>query len=65
MKMEKYIERMSMEFFYFCQCGSREIYYTDLDEIAAGNGMSRDETKFMDTAWCPIAYEAGKKIIEY
>ncbi len=58
--MEKYIERMSMEFFYFCQCGSRETYYTDLDEIAAGNGMSRDETKFMDTAWCPIAYEAGK-----
>ena len=56
---------MSMEFFYFCQCGSRETYYTDLDEIAAGNGMSRDETKFMDTAWCPIAYEAGKKIIKY
>ena len=58
--MEKYISRMSMEFFYFCQCGSRESYYNELDEIAAGDGMSRDVTKFMDTAWCPIAYESGR-----
>lgn len=58
--MEKYISRMGMEFFYFCQCGSRESYYSELDIWAEGKMVDRDVTQFQSTVWCPIAYENGE-----
>ena len=58
--MEKYISRMGMEFFYFCQCGSRESYYDDLEVWASGRNVKHDITKFQSLAWCPIAYEDGE-----
>ncbi len=58
--MEQYIEKFGMEFFYFCQCGSRESYYRELDQIASGIPVDRDITTYDETAWCPIAYENGE-----
>lgn len=58
--MEKYISRMGMDFFYFCQCGSRSSYYNDLELWASGKNVLRDISKFQEKAWCPIAYEAGE-----
>lgn len=57
---EKYIERIGMEYFYFCQCGSRESYYDELEILASGREVDRDVTKYQDTVWCPIAYENGE-----
>ncbi len=58
--MKKYIARMGMEFFYFCQGGSRASYYGDLERLASGKDIGRNESEFQETSWCPIAYEDGE-----
>lgn len=51
------ISRMAVDNFYYCQCGSRESYYQELEAIAKGEQEER--TTYGDTVWCPIAYEKG------
>lgn len=58
--LEPYIEKMGMEYFYFCQCGSRESYYEELEILASGKRVKRNMTVYQDTVWCPIAYENGE-----
>lgn len=58
--LEKYIKRMGMEYFYFCQCGSRESYYDELEMLASGKEVNRDMTEYQDTVWCRMAYENGE-----
>lgn len=58
--LEMYINRLGMEYFYFCQCGSRESYYEELELQVKGQTLDRDTTKYTDTVWCPLAYENGK-----
>jgi len=58
--LEKYISKMGMDYFYFCQCGSRESYYDELETLASGEKIKRDMTIYPDTVWCPIAYEKGE-----
>lgn len=58
--LEKYIKRMGMEYFYFCQCGSRESYYDELEILASGKEINRDMTAYQDTVWCRMAYENGE-----
>jgi len=58
--LEKYIEKMGMDYFYFCQCGSRESYYDELETLASGKRVRRNMKTYQDTVWCPIAYEKGE-----
>lgn len=58
--LERYVEQLGVESFYFCQCGSRESYYDELERIASGEAVSRDTSRYPDTMWCPIAYEKGQ-----
>lgn len=60
LSLEKYIEKMGMDYFYFCQCGSRESYYAELESMASGKKIRRNMTTYQDTVWCPIAYENGE-----
>ena len=57
---EKYIQQIGMETFYFCQCGSRESYYEELELMANGGRIKRNQTVYQDTVWCPFAYERGE-----
>jgi len=58
--IEKYIQDMGMESFYYCQCGSRESYYEELEILASGDKVKRNLTVYQDMVWCPIAYENGE-----
>ncbi|MCQ2465510.1 MAG: GGDEF domain-containing protein [Oscillospiraceae bacterium] len=58
--LEKYIKKIGMESFYFCQCGSRESYYEELEVMAAGKRVRRNMSVYQDTVWCPFAYESGE-----
>lgn len=57
---EKYIKQIDMETFYFCQCGSRESYYEELEMMANQGRIKRNQTVYQDTVWCPFAYENGE-----
>lgn len=57
---EKYIKQIGMETFYFCQCGSRESYYEELEMMANQRRIKRNQTVYQDTVWCPFAYENGE-----
>lgn len=57
---EKYIKQIGMETFYFCQCGSRESYYEELEMMANQGRIKRNQTVYQDTVWCPFAYENGE-----
>lgn len=57
---ENYISKMGMECFYFCQCGSRESYYEELEALAGGKRVKRNLTVYQDMVWCPFAYEDGE-----
>lgn len=57
---EKYIKQIDMETFYFCQCGSRESYYEELEMMANEGCIKRNQTVYQDTVWCPFAYENGE-----
>lgn len=58
--LEKTISKLNMEYFYFCQCGSRESYVEELDCEASGLPVERDIYSFSDMVWCPIACENGR-----
>lgn len=58
--LEKYVEKIGMEYFYFCQNGSRESYYDELEILASGKQVKRNMSVYMDHVWCPIAYENGE-----
>lgn len=58
--LEKYIKQIGMENFYFCQCGSRESYYKELEALVNNGTIDRDQTVYQDTVWCPFAYENGE-----
>lgn len=58
--IERYIGKIGLECFYFCQCGTRESYYEELELMASGKRVKRNMTVYHDTVWCPIAYENGK-----
>ncbi|MGN1105921.1 MAG: diguanylate cyclase, partial [Huintestinicola sp.] len=58
--LERYINKIGFESFYFCQCGSRESYYEELELIASGTRIKKDMTVYQDTVWCPIAFENGR-----
>lgn len=58
--LESFIRKIGMESFYFCQCGSRESYYEELELMAEGRQLNRSENVYQDTVWCPFAYENGK-----
>lgn len=53
------ISRMEIDAFYYCQCGSRESYYQELENMAKGQGDENINTTYRDTMWCPVAYEMG------
>lgn len=58
--LEKYIKQIGMENFYFCQCGSRESYYKELEDLVNNGRVRRDQTAYQDVVWCPFAYENGE-----
>ncbi len=58
--LEKYIHKMGIESFYFCQCGSRESYYEELELLASGKRPKRNIRTYQDTVWCPFAFEDGE-----
>lgn len=58
--LEKYIQKIGMESFYYCQCGSRESYYEELELLASGTRVRRNMTLYQDVVWCPFAYENGE-----
>lgn len=58
--LEKYVQEIGLESFYFCQCGSRESYYEELELLASGKRVKRNMSMYQDTVWCPIAYESGE-----
>lgn len=58
--LEKHIQNMGIETFYFCQCGSRESYYEELELLAGGKKPKRNIRSYQDTVWCPFAFEEGE-----
>jgi len=57
---EKYIMKIGMESFYFCQTGTRESYYEELELLASGKRVRRNVTEYQTKVWCPFAYESGE-----
>jgi|GEM_PF-2871701 len=57
-----FIPQMGIEYFYYCQCGTRESYYQDLEMYTnnADSDTHRTYSDYNNTAWCPIAYERGE-----
>lgn len=60
LSLENYIQKMGIESFYFCQCGSRESYYEELELLASGKKPKRNIRSYQDTVWCPFAFEDGE-----
>lgn len=56
----KYVARMGMDYFYYCQCGTQKSYYEELAGLARGEIINTDCHGYGDIAWCPIAYENGE-----
>ena len=58
-----FVEKLGIEYFYYCQCGNRESYYQELEMFGNGTMDVNDRTTYHDyddNAWCPIACEKGE-----
>lgn len=57
--LEKYVRMINPEYFYLCTNGSREQYFDELEQWAAGQEQKRDTSTYMDNIWVYFAYEKG------
>lgn len=59
------ISHIGSEYFYYCQCGTRESYYQELEMYAKkmsenDNDEVRSYSDYDNMVWCPIACEKGE-----
>jgi len=59
-----FVSQIGIEYFYYCQCGSRESYYQELEMYAKkmsenDNEEVRTYSDYDNLVWCPVACENG------
>ncbi len=57
---KNFIKHLDLNCFYMCLCGTPEIYFDEVDVLAAGKEPDRDRSEYTDIMQVPIAYENGE-----